>query len=244
MPGSKILVAALVLAPSLATAHSPQTASIIEPQSKRAFPILLEAPGGGSTHTLAGTAIRTKTFFNVQVYAYGLYVDAEAARRTLRRWRDRSARDLGRDEAFYAELLEDNFGKTLRLVMTRDVGGDDMGEAFTDALAPRVQRYDREHNTSGGMGAVSEFRTYFDSEELAKETVLVVSWEPGGTLITTVAGSVRGEINSPALCWALFDVYLGEDPVMKKGKRTVIERMPEVLGSVGGQHSRTDLLGS
>ena len=180
----------------------------------------------------------------MQVYAYGLYVDAEAARRRLRRWRGQSARDLERDEAFYSELLEDNFGKTLRLVMTRDVGGDDMAEAFTDALAPRVQRYDREHNTSGGTGAVSEFRTYFEGEELTKETELVVSWEPGGTLITTVAGSVRGEINSPALCWALFDVYLGEDPVMKKGKRTVIERMPEILGGVGGQHPRMGLLGS
>ena len=244
MPGSKIFVAALVLAPLFATAHRPQTKTIIEPQSKQAFPILMETPGGGSTHTLAGTAIRTKTFFNVQVYAYGLYVDVEGARLTLRRWRGKSARDLERDEAFYSELLEDNFGKTLRLVMTRDVGGDDMAEAFTDALAPRLQRYDREHNTSGGMGALSEFRTYFNSEELTKETELVVSWEPGGTLITTVAGSVRGEINSLALCWALFDVYLGEDPVMKKGKRTVVERMPEILGGVGGQGPRMDLLGS
>ncbi len=244
MPVPKFLVAALVLAPSLAAARSPQAESIIEPQSERAFPVLLETPGGGSTHTLAGTAVRTKTFFNVHVYAYGLYVDAEAAHRTLRRWRSHSARDLGRDEGFYSELLEDDFGKTLRLVMTRDVGGDAMAEAFTDALAPRVQQYDREHHTSGGMGAVSAFRTYFDSEELTKETELVVSWEPGGTLITGVAGSVRGEINSPALCWALFDVYLGKDPVMKKGKRTVIERMPEILGSVGGQHPRIDLPGS
>lgn len=30
-------------------------------------------------------------------------------------------------------------------------------------------------------------------------------------------------------CWALFDVYLGENPIMKKGKETVAERMPAVL---------------
>jgi hypothetical protein len=229
---SCIALATLAAAPLIAAAaQGPQTESVIEPKSKRAFPVVLQVPGGDAMHTLTGTAIRTKTFLKVQVYAYGLYVDADAARGALSSWSGRSAGDLEKDDAFYAELLKDNFGKTLRLVMTRDVGGDDMAEAFDDALAPRVQRYDRDNRTSGGMDALREFRGYFDIDELTKETELVFTWVPGGTLVTSIAGSVRGEIESSALSWALFDVYLGEDPVMKKGKKTLIERMPNLLGA-------------
>lgn len=231
MRRSNLAITALVVFPlAAAVGQRAQPGSVIEPKSKRAFPVELRVPGSDAVHTLSGTAIRTKTFLRIRVYAYGLYIDAEAARSMLSRWQGWSAADLERDDAFYAELLKDNFGKTLRLVMTRDVGGDDMAEAFDDALGPRVEQYDEEHGTTGGVDALRRFRGYFNVEELTKETELVFTWQLGGTLVTAVAGSVRGEINSPALCWALFDIYLGEDPIMKKGKKTVIERMPELLG--------------
>ncbi|MFQ6045984.1 MAG: chalcone isomerase family protein [Gemmatimonadales bacterium] len=230
MPRSMMLFAALALAPALSAAQGPQSDSVVEPKSKRAFPVMLEVAGGSAAHILTGTAIRTKTILKVKVYAYGLYVDADAARDALTRWRGLSAAELAEDDAFYAALLEDNIGKTLRLVMTRDVGGEDMAEAFDDALAPRIEAYDRDHGTSGGLRVLEQFRSYFNLEELTKETELVFTCLPGGRLVTSVAGSVRGELESPALCWALFDVYLGENPIMKKGKETVVERMPGVLG--------------
>jgi hypothetical protein len=226
---SNFVTAALLVFPLAGAAgQGAQTGSVIEPKSKRAFPVELRVPGSDAVHALAGTAIRTKTFLKVQVYAYGLYVDAEAARSALSRWRGRSAADLQRDDAFYAELLKDNFGKTLRWVMTRDVGGEDIAEAFDESLGPRVEQAARMGMT-GGMEAMEEFRTYFSVDELTKETELIFTWLPGGKLITSIGGSVKGEIDSAALSWALFDIYLGDDPIMKKGKQTVIERMPELL---------------
>ncbi len=59
-----------------------------------------------------------------------------------------------------------------------------------------------------------------------------------GLDLDNVGARVMGEIRSPALCWALFDVYLGSDPISEAGKATLIERFPKVLAatkSTGGR---------
>jgi hypothetical protein len=211
-----------------------QPGLVVEPSSGRAFPITLRVPGGGDLHTLVGTGIRTKTFLRVKVYAFGLYVDAPTASSALQAWAGRSARDLEQDQSFYSELLEGRFGMTLRLVMTRDVSGDDMAEAFDEALRPRVVRAARELNMPGGEAALTRFRGYFDVEELTEGTELLFSWLPDGTLVSAVRGEVKGEIPSAALGWALFDVYLGAEPISEDGKRSLVSRFPELLAGTPG----------
>ena len=59
------------------------------------FPLALTPPGGATPHWLMGTGIRQRTIFRVKVYAFGLYVDADAARAALadfRRCHGRGAR--------------------------------------------------------------------------------------------------------------------------------------------------------
>jgi hypothetical protein len=189
----------------------------------------MRVPGSQDPHTLVGTGIRTKTFLRIQVYAFGLYVDAPAAASALQAWAGRPARDLEQDPSFYRELLKGRFGMTLRLVMTRDVNGDDMAEAFDDALRPRVERAAAELSMPGGEAALTRFRRYFDVEELTKESELLFSCLPGGTLVTSVRGEVKGEIHSTALCWALFDVYLGAEPISKDGKKGLVRHFPELF---------------
>ena len=53
---------------------------------------------------------------------------------------------------------------------------------------------------------------------------------PAGRLATSVGGDERPPINSRALCGALFDVYLGEDPISDDGKRRVVAGFPGLLG--------------
>lgn len=206
-----------------------QPEQVLEPKSGTAFPITLRAPGATDLHTLAGTGIRTKTFLKVQVYAFGLYVDAPTASAALQAWAGRSARDLEQDQSFYAELLKRRFGMTLRLVMTRDVKGDDMAEAFDGALRPRVKRAATELNMPGGEAVLTRFRSYFDLEELVEGTELLFSCLPDGTLVSSVRGEVKGEIHSAAVCWAMFDVFLGAEPISKDGKKSLISRLPELL---------------
>jgi hypothetical protein len=222
-----ILGVLAVLAPPL---HAQEAAedTVYERNSAVAFPVHLTVPGHLEQHLLTGTGIRTKTFLKVKVYAFGLYVDADAARAALSGFAGRTSKELEKDQEFYGQLLEMGFPMTLRLVMTRGVGGDDMADAFDGALRPRVQRAATEMNMPGGEDALGEFRAYFNVDELTKFSELVFTCADG-TLMSSVRGEVKAEIDSPALCWALFDVYIGRKPISGGAKKSVIKRFPELL---------------
>ena len=210
MIASLLMVAAVAL----------QTSEVTEPNTQVKFPTELQAPSGGGPQGLAGTGVRTRTFLKVKVYAFGLYVDAAGARTALAAWRGKSAADLGRDPSLYTELLKGSVPMTLRLVMTRDVGSDQMGSAFEEALSPRM---------TGNTEALARFRALFTTD-LKKGTELLFA-RSGSTLKVTIGGQVAGEIDNAVLGWALFDVYLGTKPISKEGKETILDRLPEVLGS-------------
>lgn len=217
MIASLLMVAAVAL----------QSSEITEPNTQVKFPTELQAPSGGPQQ-LAGTGVRTRTFLKVKVYAFGLYVDAAGARTALTAWRGRSAADLARDQSLYNELLKGSLPMTLRLVMTRDVGADQMSEAFNEVLGPRVAQADQ-RGMPGGAEALTRFRGFF-SDRLTKGTELVFS-RNGNTLKVSIGGKDAGEIDNGALAWALFDVYLGDKPISPDGKKTVVGRLPEILGA-------------
>ena len=216
MIASLLMVAAVAL----------QSSEFTEPNTQVKFPIELQAPSGAQA--LAGTGVRTRTFLKVKVYAFGLYVDAAGARTALAAWRGKSAADLARDQSLYNELLKGSLPMTLRLVMTRDVGADQMSEAFNEVLGPRVAQAEQ-RGMPGGAEALTRFRGFF-SDRLTKGTELVFS-RNGNTLKVSIGGKDAGEIDNGALAWALFDVYLGDKPISPDGKKTVVGRLPEILGA-------------
>jgi hypothetical protein len=81
----------------------------------------------------------------------------------------------------------------------------------------------------GGAEALAQFRALFASE-LRNGTELLFTWAPGDRLLVSIGGRPAGEIGNRALCWALFDVYLGAKPISPEGKKTVVARLPVVLG--------------
>jgi hypothetical protein len=215
------MIATLLLAVAL------QGADVAEPNTDVRFPTELQTPAG--IQVLTGTGVRTRTILKVKVYAFGLYVDRDRARKALARWRGKSAAELGKEAALYDELLKGAFPMTMRLVMTRDVGGDQMAEAFDGALAPRVAQA-AQRGMSGGAEALARFRALFTSQ-LKSGTELLFTWAPGDRLFVSIGGRSVGEIENRALSWALFDVYLGARPISPEGKRTVVARLPEVIGA-------------
>jgi hypothetical protein len=229
MPRSKLCFTVLAFLAFPLAAQETTSDSVIEPSSKVPFPRQITPPGGMQIQQLMGTAIRVKTFLKVKVYAYGLYVDPDGARAALSAFMDKSAPTLERDKEFYERILDMDFGMTLRLVMTRDVGGEDMADAFDGALRPRVQRAAEELDMPGGEAALERFRSYFSLDEMTKGAEIVFSCSPEGRLETLVKGESQPAIESPALCWALFDVYLGEKPISGDGKKRVIARFPQIL---------------
>jgi hypothetical protein len=202
--------------------------TVTEPNSGVTFPVKLVAPSG-LEHALTGTGIRTKTFLKVKVYAFGLYVDPAGATTALAGFAGKDATALEKDETFYETLLRMQFPMTLRLVMTRDVGGEDMAEAFDGALRPRVIRAAAEKNMPGGEAALETFRGFFSVGEMTKDSELLFTCTPDGTLSSSVKGTPNPPLASPALCWALFDVYLGDKPISGDGKKGVVANFPDLL---------------
>jgi hypothetical protein len=215
------MIVSLLLAAALL-----QTSDVTEPNTGVRFPTELQTAAG--SQELTGTGVRTRTFLKVKVYAFGLYVNQAGARAALGPWRGKSAGDLARDQALYNELLKGEFPMTLRLVMTRDVGGDQMASAFSEALEPRVAQAEQ-RGMSGGAAALTQFRGFFGSD-LKNGTELVFA-RSGGKLTVSIGGQQVGEIDNPALGWALFDVYLGPKPISEDGKKTVVSRLPGILGA-------------
>jgi len=208
------MIASLLLIASAAL----QAAEVTEPNTKVTFPAELQAATGAQA--LTGTGVRTRTIAKVKVYAFGLYVDPPGARSALAAWRGKKAEQLWDDQAFYDAVVKGSFPMTLRLVMTRDVGGEQMGSALSEALGSRM---------TGNKEALDQFRGFFGSD-LKKGTEILFD-RNGNMLKVTIGGQVAGEIDNAMLTWALFDVYLGKKPISKEGKETVVLRLPEVLGS-------------
>ena len=213
-----------------AVAQSTDLGTVNEPRSGTPFPVSLTPPGNTTPHWIMGTGVRQRTIFRVKIYAFGLYVDPVGARASLSRFSRLSASTLERDENFYRSLLELDFAMTLRLVMTRTVDGDDVAEAFDDALRPRIARAVTDMNNSGELAVLERFRGYFDVDEVRTGTEIVFSCGPPGRLATSVGGDQRPPIDSRALCRALFDVYLGEEPISADGKRSIIAGFPGLIG--------------
>ena len=190
------------------------------------FPSFLQAPRGekSARADLLGVGAREKTIFKVNVYALGLYVDFAAAEPVLKQaLGERTLKQAKKDKVFHDAFLNDDFGKTLRWVMARDVGGEDIAEAFRDSLEPRIKaaKLDEAQRKSAEE-AVRTFKAYFNSE-LTENTELIFHWEPGGKLHTIVGGVKKGVITSLPLCRAMFDVYLGADPISSSAKTSFLE---------------------
>jgi hypothetical protein len=199
----------------------------VVPNMRVEFPTELQTPAG--VQVLTGTGVRTRSVFKVKVYTFGLYVGRDAAREALAPWRWKSSAELASDRSLYDELLKGAFPMTMRLVMARDVGARQMAEAFEGALAPRVSLA-ASRDMPGGAEALAQFRALFTAE-LNNGTELLFTWARGDKLVVSIGGRQLGEIENRALCWALFDVYLGAKPISPEGKKTVVARLAEVIGA-------------
>ena len=229
----------LPLLPAPSTAPQKQVATVEEPETEVRFPVTLTVVDKDTQHELMGVGVRVKKkfFMNFNVYAMGFYVDREGALEALREPAGKlSAAKLETSKKFRKALLGDTFGKTMRLVMVRDVDADDMAEAFEDALWPRMKAYvvDEEdrakeaRDRAAAKQALDTFRGYFE-KEAEEDQVMDFTWLPEDELYAVVDGKRHKVVENAALCWALFDVFLGDDPISEDANEAFHEGLHELL---------------
>lgn len=166
-----------------------------EKRSKVDFPISLSGVStvaGAKSHRLVGFGLRTKTWFDVKVYAMTLHLDPTTTLPALSEWKGKDSDPIQSSTAVYETILKPASGKTLRLVMRRGVDGDDMRTAFEDALEPRMKRAQKEFKMPGSAAALKLFRSFFDVDELKKGQVLNFTWHPASA---TTPGHLQTRVN-------------------------------------------------
>lgn len=213
---------------------------LVEPETEVSFPARLTPPGaaeGAAPQHLLGVGVREKWVFDV--YAIGLYVDPPAVHRRVGAALEAAAAPGARETA--AEVADRRLGelnhaavpRTLQLVMVRDVDAEDMREAFEDVLQPRIKARARGERRTAALAALKAFRAVF-SRPATEGQVLRFAWHPAaGTerparLVVSVDGSVRHTSQDPDLAWALFDVYVGNDPISDSARASSVKRLPDL----------------
>jgi hypothetical protein len=159
-------------------------------------------------HSLLGTALRTKTFLKVKVYALGLYVSDAA----LQPGGALAAhKGKGRSAAAYKDLVWGDFPKEIVLKFVRDVSASQVQEAFRESL--------------GGVdkAKVDAFVGLFGDTKVGQEYVL--RWLPGGALEVVVLGQAKPPIADKNLAAAVFGIWLGDKAIQDDIKKDLVSRL-------------------
>ena len=166
---------------------------------------------------LAGMGVRVKRIagVGVKVYACGLYVHPNHARKTLGVAHvGRDVADVAKDQNVFDALLNDHaVGKTARLTFARDLESSKIADALSERLRPALGKDSKSLRT---------FESYFDDVKFLKGQSLTFSAQDG-KLRTSIRGKEVGVIDDGQMCVALFDAYLGKDPVVPGAKKSLGE---------------------
>ncbi|KAJ8532288.1 hypothetical protein K7X08_012211 [Anisodus acutangulus] len=201
-----------------------------EPATKVKFQRSLSLPGCSTSLSLLGTGYREKVFaiIGVKVYAAGLYVNESVFSR-LDAWRGRSAVEIQQDPSLFNVIFEANLEKSLRIVLVRDIDGKTFWDALDEAISPRIKS-----PTADDKSALSTFRGVFQGKPLEKETSIFLTWIDPTKLLVSLSfdgmpSSVDATIESTNVAAALFDVFLGGDPVSPTLKASVAKGLEAAL---------------
>ena len=140
----------------------------------------------GTTLVLNGAGVRHVTIFGIEVYAAGLYVPAATHDATV--------------------VLDDATPRELVAVMKRDVGSDQIGPAFREAI-------ERAAGTpSASLRAeIASFASWLPA--MRERDRLVVTYSPEHGLVVRAPSASAPFHGSAALARAVFGMWLGTHPV-------------------------------
>lgn len=209
--------------PLLAALSFRQARPVQPPQTERhtglVFPGEFCSRGEEGCAQLEGVGLRAKRvagLASVNVYALGVYVDEAALVKLL------AGKHTSATPALFAAVAGADVEKSLRLVFARSVDGS----AVSDALAERLQPL-----LGAGSPALAAFRAAFAGAKLTKGSVVTLAAARGGALRVVVAGRAAPPIAAPALCRAVFDIYLGSEPPAPEAKKALGAKLVAALAA-------------
>lgn len=208
---------------SLSSSAHPPSASFAHAQTEAATGTLYPSDYCILTKShcpqLAGVGVRAKRILglkNINVYTVGLYVDGPHAKKALSKWKGSEVDGLlVHQEAFDDLVSNTHFEKSLRLVISFGaLKRSQFVSALEERLKPALDKAKEPAST------LKSFEALFDGVTFRKGMEVGFASHHKGQLVTQIDGKQVGSINSPALVKALFDIYVGPDPVSSEAKRS------------------------
>jgi hypothetical protein len=202
----------------------------VEPESGTLFPLQLS-----DGETLVAAGVRLMTPLKVQVYSLGLYVDVVLGNLLLSRWVGASPERVLSDRAFWDKLSSpsSDMRRTLRMQVVREVSGRHMQSGFDRGLVWRVKHAARRMDMPGGKEALRTFNAAFrDAGILREGSEILIRCLGQGRLQLCIEGRPAVDLDSPALVWALLQMFFGEKSVAPNVKERVAEGFSTLLESV------------
>ncbi|KAK6132521.1 hypothetical protein DH2020_033730 [Rehmannia glutinosa] len=151
----------------------------------------------------SSSGYREKVFaiIGVKVYAAGLHTNPSIFSK-LDAWKGHSSAELQKDSSIFNAIFQ-----------VRDVDGKTFWDALDEAISPRITS-----PTPVDESALSTFRSIFQGRPLKKGTSIFLTWLDTAKMLVCVSpdgapSSVDATIESSNVTSALFDVFLGGNPV-------------------------------
>ncbi|KAL0909702.1 hypothetical protein M5K25_020593 [Dendrobium thyrsiflorum] len=209
----------------------------VEPKTGISFPTVLGKPLGGeitsnrTSEVLVGIGFRSMKiikFKSLKIYAFGLYVHFGSICKKLgHKYASVSAIELKDCSEFYEDLLREDIGLTVRLVVNfNGLKINTVRDAFEKSLRARLLKM----NPNTDYECLRVFGSYFMEDiPLPIGTTIDFRQTTDGRLITEIGGKHVGAVQSKDLCRAFFDMYIGDVPVSLQTKQDIAENVARLM---------------
>ncbi|XWS72371.1 hypothetical protein CRYUN_Cryun02cG0034400 [Craigia yunnanensis] len=205
----------------------------VEPRTGIEFPTILDRQNNSclASEVLVGTGSRTMKIIKIKslkVYAFGFYIHPYSVCQKLGpKYASISVGDLNKNNDFYQDLLREDIGMTIRLVVNcNGMKVNTVRDAFEKSLRARLVKT----NPNTDYHCLSTFGSYFTQDiALPAGTIIDFQRTADGQLITKIGGNKIGVVHSKDLCRAFFDMYIGDRPVSEQTKEDIGRNVANII---------------
>ena len=110
------------------------------------------------------------------------------------------------DDKFYSQIATSKYGKAIRLEFHRQISAETMEEALDEALSTRLEKESREKFNNA-------LHDVLPDDEVPKGMEVTLVCKGDNVLVGSSYSDAKPSVKDKAVCSALFDVYIGKNPV-------------------------------
>ncbi len=211
------VVRILIVGACLLLAQRPAEAQLKEPSSGVKFDV--NKAFMGRPATCIGVGIR-KAFVVVKVYAAGLYIDDASGKPSFQKLLEGAGGNvdsLRNSPQLYNWLIQQDFGKSMEWVFTRDLEKGKMAKTIKESL----ERELGDLNAPDIKEHADKFLAAVDIP-LKKWQRMVIVQRPGYELSAQLDGKTIVSVKNKKIAQAIWRIYLGKHPVQGDLKKNLV----------------------